>query len=103
MGRLIATKEGSRANSPSRRSAGGQDEQPWLVNNSTTARGSAPAEAPIASDATAVTRAGNRARRRRFIFEDSPPSPAMPTEADKGIMAGAFPRPPIRGGRPPAA
>jgi hypothetical protein len=31
---------GSRANSPSTLSAGGHDEQPWLVNNSTTARGS---------------------------------------------------------------
>jgi len=33
--------EGSRAYSAISLSAGGQDEQPWLVNNSITARGSA--------------------------------------------------------------
>ena len=31
---------GSRDSSPISLSAGGQDEQPWLVNNSMTARGS---------------------------------------------------------------
>jgi hypothetical protein len=71
----MAIKEGSRANSPSRRSAGGQDEQPWLVNNSMTARGSAPADAAVAKAATAASRAGNTAR---FIFGFSQPPAAQP-------------------------
>src|SRR5690242_21060923 len=38
---LIAMMEGSFASSPMILSAGGQDEQPWEVKSSTTARGSA--------------------------------------------------------------
>jgi hypothetical protein len=34
----MATSEGSAASFPKSSSAGGQDEQPWLVNSSTTAR-----------------------------------------------------------------
>ena len=40
-----ARTPGSRANSPSSLSAGGQDEQPWLVNSSTTTRGDFAADA----------------------------------------------------------
>jgi hypothetical protein len=36
----MVSSEGSRDSSPSSLSAAGQDEQPWLVNNSITARGS---------------------------------------------------------------
>src|SRR5262249_59311931 len=87
--------EGSRASSPSRRSAGGQDEQPWLVNNSMTARGSAPAgNPPIAKNATAARMPGCKAR--RFIF-GSPSSRAVPAGEDKGIVTGAITRHSIRG------
>ena len=36
----MVSSDGSRASSPSSLSAAGQDEQPWLVNSSMTARGS---------------------------------------------------------------
>src|SRR5262245_34210992 len=46
---LSATSVGSWLSSPSSLSAAGQDEQPWLVNNSTTPRVSAPAPAGSAA------------------------------------------------------
>ena len=46
--------DGSLANSPSSLSAAGQDEQPWLVNNSMTVRGSARAE-PVPTNPRAIT------------------------------------------------
>src|ERR1700726_1196034 len=111
MGRLITTSEGSCASSPSRRSAGGQDEQPWLVNNSTTARGSAPAGV-VAKAATAARRAGNTARvilkistpRASLLLEHDLFRKPVPTfrdhalaGADNLIMRGAIPRHSIHG------
>src|SRR5919201_3726815 len=69
---------GSFASSPRSRSAGGHEEQPWLVKSSTTARGSACADA-IPVPAT-IANAAESARRRCI------PSP----------LIGSKPRPTIR-------
>jgi hypothetical protein len=57
MGTLIGTSDGSAASSPSSLSAAGHDEQPWLVNNSMTARGSACADACDATEEQMTTAA----------------------------------------------
>ena len=49
-----------RASSPSRRSAGGQDEQPWLVNSSMTARAPSAAAGVTAPQARAVAKTMGR-------------------------------------------
>src|SRR5579862_288183 len=54
MGSDSARTSSRLANSPRSLSAGGHDEQPWLVNSSTTARGSAAAGTAKASPATAA-------------------------------------------------
>src|ERR1700731_4196155 len=48
---LMTTSEGSLASSPISLSAGGHDEQPWLVNNSTTAGGGAALDAAVGRNA----------------------------------------------------
>src|SRR4029077_20404648 len=57
--------DGSRASSPASLSAGGHDEQPWLVNNSMTARGSADATADVKT--AEATIASDNATERRFM------------------------------------
>src|SRR5579862_2223574 len=54
MGSDSARTSSRLANSPRSLSAGGHDEQPWLVNSSTTARGSAAAGIAKVSPATAA-------------------------------------------------
>src|SRR5262249_21623186 len=61
---LIAMSEGSAASSASSLSAGGHDEQPWLVKSSITARGSACAEHGPASE---QSRTIAEARQSRII------------------------------------
>src|SRR5436305_573769 len=63
MGRDRATRVGSLAHSVTSLSAGGQDEQPWLVNSSTTARGCAQAPPIVA----AAKRSENAMRRMRMV------------------------------------
>src|SRR5579872_5185714 len=66
MGTLIATSVGSAANSPKSLSASGHVEQPWLVNNSSSARGPpAFAEAQLASTSTVPKEAD--AKRQRTV------------------------------------
>src|SRR5262245_18780772 len=48
---------GFSASSPSSASAGGQDEQPWLVNSSTTAGGLSGLSAPCPANAKAASAA----------------------------------------------
>src|SRR5690349_15471489 len=55
MGRLIATRVGSSASLPMSSSAGGHDEQPWLVKSSMTARGSAVATVALAPTTAQTT------------------------------------------------
>src|SRR5690242_13722072 len=62
MGRLMVTSEGSALNSPISLSATGQDEHPWLVKSSITARGSAPTNPGQPAKAAAISRE-NVARR----------------------------------------
>src|SRR6516165_1972771 len=61
----MATRDGSFASSPKSLSAGGQEEQPWLVNNSTTARVCACAEEH--RNAAAETAASAQARQYPII------------------------------------
>ena len=62
----------SRASSARTRSAGGQEEQPWLVKSSTTAFGFSPAE-PGAAEPAAASHPIVRAANRAISFEVMPP------------------------------
>src|SRR4051812_7560418 len=53
--------EGSLESSPASLSAGGHDEQPWLVNSSTTARGSACSGPAVNAAATTASDNATRA------------------------------------------
>src|SRR4051794_4759774 len=70
MGTLIATIVGSLMSSPRSLSAAGQDEHPWLVNNSTTARVSATAAAVTVPKQAEVS--ARTARRRAFMATPHP-------------------------------
>src|ERR1700730_16179521 len=63
---LMTTSEGSLARQPISLSAGGHDEQPWLVNNSTTARVWAWAARMGSAQHHDINA---RTRQRRSIFE----------------------------------
>ena len=65
--------------SPSSLSAAGQDEQPWLVNSSITARGSAPAAASSARQRRPDSRARAMDAMRRRIMAISLPPAAPPS------------------------
>src|SRR3569833_377862 len=65
MGMLSAMMDSSCASSPTSSSAGGQDEQPWLVKSSSTARGSALATSGAATSA-ATKNGAPHAKRGEF-------------------------------------
>src|SRR5215207_1073923 len=66
----MATMVGSLTSSPNSLSAAGQDEQPWLVNSSTTARVSATAAVMLPKQAEEASAAN--ARRRAFMGTPHP-------------------------------
>src|SRR5262245_11813501 len=70
IGRLIETSAGSAASSPISLSAAGQDEQPWLVKSSMTARVCACAIDRVVAEAQTTT--NTHARLRRTIPVSTP-------------------------------
>src|SRR5919109_3339422 len=68
----MATIAGSRANSPRSRSAGGHEEQPWLVKSSTTARGGSACAERLATETAMANAAGNATWRCIQVFASVP-------------------------------
>src|SRR5579885_3402050 len=96
---LTATSDGSAASSPRSLSAGGQDEQPWLVNNSRSARGW-PALARVLLIASKPTMRNADAARRYSISISTPAGPPMWLDRGPLISGERLIRHSIRGAPP---
>src|SRR5271154_460998 len=85
--------DGSVVISPSSLSAAGQDEQPWLVKSSSTARGSAARAATNVVSRRPATR-GAGARRRRSILNLHPRPQSEDSPLSEGIVVAPYLAPP---------
>src|SRR6516165_1790518 len=93
----MVTSDGSLARSPSSLSAGGQEEQPWLVNSSTTARVCACAGPhTMVEDHTATSAQTIRRRAMSDFPAKAKSSPAKPVAGESGKRGPLLPLPVLR-------